>query len=148
MSVSLIPSGAFNIVAKDVEKHLAKSIEMAHGRENMAVIWEALLKDERQLWMFFDEDNKAEGALVTRIEHYPLKKMLNLMFIGGENIEAWHEELLETLERYARENDCSGLETVGRKGWERFLKKFDWDAAYMVCEKNFDEVELEKQDVA
>jgi hypothetical protein len=31
MSVSLIPSGAFNIVAKDVEKHLAKSIEMAHG---------------------------------------------------------------------------------------------------------------------
>lgn len=147
MSVSLIPTAAFNIVAKDVEKHLAKSIEMTHGRENMTVIWEALLKEERQLWMFFDEDNNAEGALVTRIEYYPLKKMLNLMFIGGENIEAWHEELLETLEKYAKESDCAGLETIGRKGWERFLKKFDWDAAYMVCEKNFDEVE-EQEDAA
>lgn len=148
MNVSYIPPEAFEFVAKDVERHLAKSVEMTHGRESMDTIWSALTRKERQLWMFFDDDNKPEGALITRIEYYPLKTMLNLMFVGGTNIEAWHEELLETLEEFAHANGCSGLETVGRVGWKRFLQKFGWDAAYLVCEKNFDAVSEEKQDAA
>ena len=144
MRVSYIPPEAFDIVAPDVERHLAKSIKMAHGRENMESIWQLLLTGERQLWMFFDDDNSPEGALVTRIENYPLKKMLNLMFIGGTNIEAWHEELLNTLESYAKEYGCSGLETTGRVGWKKFLSKYGWNASYLVCEKNFKAIEEEE----
>ena len=61
MRVSYIPPEAFDIVAPDVERHLAKSIKMAHGRENMESIWQLLLTGERQLWMFFDDDNSPVG---------------------------------------------------------------------------------------
>ncbi len=148
MYVSMIPPEAFVIVAKDAEQMLAPAVALSNGRENMESVWTRLLSEDYQLWMFFDEKNSPEGALVTRVEQYPLKKMLNLLFIGGANLEGWHEELLSTLEDYAKKTGCAGMETVGRMGWKRFLKDFGWEATHVVCEKTFDVVEEQQQDAA
>ena len=148
MTVSLIPIEVCDIVAPAVERHLAKSLEMTQGREDITSVWQRVISGEYHLWMFFDENNAAEGALITRFEIYPLKRILNLMFIGGENIEAWHEELLETLERFAKENGCDGLEIVGRYGWKKFLKKFGWEASFIICERMFEIADEEQQDAA
>ena len=148
MTVSLIPQEVFDVVAQDASRLLAPSVELSGGRESLDTLWYRLTHDYFQLWMFFDEDNIPEGALVTSIEQHPLKKMLNLRFIGGDNLDGWHEELLETLERYAKENGCDGMETVGRFGWKKFLGNFGWETTHIVCEKTFDVIEEENQDAA
>jgi len=148
MNVSLIPPEAFVIVAKDAERLLAPAVALSSGREDLSTVWTRLITEQYQLWMFFDEENEPEGALVTRVEEYPLKKLLNLLFIGGENLEGWHRELLSTLEDYAKDHDCAGMETVGRMGWKRFLKDFGWETTHIVCEKTFDVIEEEQQDAA
>ena len=146
-NVSLIPPGAYDIVAEDATRHLEAAVEDARGRKTLRSLWTKLYTEDYQLWMFFDAENSPEGSLVTKFERYPTTVKLRLVYIGGANLDGWHEELLEVLEQFARMHGCSGLETVGRFGWKRFLKKFGWEATHIVCEKTFAAVE-ESRDAA
>ena len=145
--VSIIPQPALDMVEKDAERLLASALERSDGRHDFASIMAGLEAGRYQLWMVFDEMNSPIGALVTTIERYPLMDMLNLLFCGGESLENWHEEMLEVLERFAKENGCSGMELVGRHGWKPFLEKFGWEASYLVCQRTF-EIEEEQKEVA
>ena len=152
MTVSIIPKEVLNVVAHDVERFLEPAITLSGGRDDMSSVWKQLLAGQFQLWMAFeDEDNTPKGALVTRIEHYPLKKMINYLYIGGDDLKEWHKDMLAIVEKFAKENGCQGMELVGRKGWERFLKECGWEAKHIICERFFDEdeeVKEEKLDVA
>ena len=146
MTVSFIPREVLSVVARDVERFLEPAISLSGGRDNMSSIWKSLLADQSQLWMAFeDEDNKPKGALVTRIEQYPLKKMINYLYIGGDDLKEWHHDMLAIVEKFAREKDCQGMELVGRKGWDRFLKECGWEAKHIICERFFDEEEAEQE---
>ena len=134
MSVSMIPPAVFNIVREDMERFLEPTLALSGGRENLSTVWHRLATGEYQLWMCFDDENNVEGVEVTRIEQYPLNKMLNLIFTGGTNLENWHEELVEALEVFAKANGCAGLEGVGRLGWQRFLKNYGWKVNNVICE--------------
>jgi|TARA_R110000796_G_scaffold101324_1_gene210036 hypothetical protein len=150
VTVSFIPKDVFSVVARDVEEFLAPAIELSHGRDDMTSIWKYLILGQSQLWMAFDdEDNKPKGALVTRIEDYPLKKMINYLYIGGDDLKEWHKDMLAIVEKFAREQGCEGMELVGRKGWDRFLKDCGWEAKHIICERFFDEeTQQEKLNVA
>ena len=145
--VSIIPQPALDMVQKDAEQLLASALERSDGRHDFMSIMAGLGTGRYQLWMAFDEMNSPIGALITTIERYPLMDMLNLLFCGGESLENWHEEMLEVLERFAKENGCDGMELVGRYGWKPFLEKFGWEASYLVCQRTF-EIEEEQKDVA
>jgi len=96
--------------------------------------------------MAFEDEDTPLGALVTRLEEYPNARMLNYLYVGGDDMASWHQEMLDSLERFAKDNDCAGMEIIGRKGWERFMKKFGWETKHIVCEKFF--TDKEKEDVA
>jgi|TARA_R110000822_G_scaffold1584_1_gene7342 spore cortex formation protein SpoVR/YcgB (stage V sporulation) len=146
MTVSFIPKEVLSVVARDVERFLEPAINLSGGRDSMSSVWKSLLADQSQLWMAFeDEDNKPKGALVTRIEQYPLKKMINYLYIGGDDLKEWHQDMLAIVEKFAREKDCQGMELVGRKGWDRFLKECGWKAKHIICERFFDEEEAEQE---
>ena len=146
MTVSFIPKEVLSVVARDVERFLEPAINLSGGRDSMSSVWKSLLADQSQLWMAFeDEDNKPKGALVTRIGQYPLKKMINYLYIGGDDLKEWHQDMLAIVEKFAREKDCQGMELVGRKGWDRFLKECGWEAKHIICERFFDEEEAEQE---
>ena len=145
MSVSLIPREGFDFVRKDMEAYLAPTLALSGGRENLSTVWQRLITGEYQMWMCFDEDFKVKGVQITRIEQYPLLKMLNLIFTGGTDLEDWHEELIAMLERFAKDHNCAGLEGVGRLGWKRFLKDYGWKVDNVICEKLFDVVEAQEE---
>lgn len=152
MTVSFIPKDVFSVVARDVENFLNPAIELTHGRDDMSSVWKSLMTEQSQLWMAFDdENNDPKGALVTRVENYPLKRMMNYLYIGGDDLKEWHKDMLAIVEKFAREEGCQGMELVGRRGWDRFLRECGWDAKHIICERFFDEeveVEEEKLDVA
>jgi len=47
--------------------------------------------------------------------------------------------MLETLERWAMDNNCDGMEMTGRKGFEKILGPYGWTPEYTVFEKMFEE---------
>jgi hypothetical protein len=147
MTVSYIPKEVFSVVARDVERFLAPAIELTHGRDDMTSIWRSLMLQQAQLWMAFDDEtDKPKGALVTRVEMYPLKKMMNYLYIGGNDLKEWHKDMLAAVEKFARAEGCRGMELVGRRGWDRFLKESGWEAKHIICERFFDEEESEEEE--
>lgn len=61
-----------------------------------------------------------ECCLVTEIVEYPQKRVLHL-FIAAGKLSKLLDEYLPRVKEFARENGCSSLTSVSRKG---FLKRF------------------------
>lgn len=146
-SVSYVSMGDMPSVISAAMFHLADAIELSRGRHDKESVLKDLAEGITQLWIAYDDFGSVDGALITRIEEYPGRKMMGFMFIGGKNIDDWSSQMLELLYKSAKDNKCDGCELVGRKGWERFLGRFGWETRHVFCEIIFPETE-EKRNAA
>jgi hypothetical protein len=55
--------------------------------------------------------------VVTEIKQYPRKRVLDVIFGGGTNMDRWIKPLVETIDRHAREAGCEAVVCIGRPGW-------------------------------
>ena len=81
----------------------------------------SILKKERQLWFIWSE--KLEGVLVTELYETAQGRVANLVSLGGAGMKHWLH-LIDTIEKWARSQDCVGMEIIGRKGWARALPDY------------------------
>ena len=78
---------------------------------------------------FFPLEN---SVIVTEIVDYPKKAVCRIWLAGGKM-----EELIEAekdIVEWARSHGCSGMEIMGRKGWERQLKDYSPASTVLVKE--------------
>jgi len=139
MQVSLVDHNYVSAIWDQVEPILGKSLPTAHGRYTMKSILREIVNFEQHLWVVFDDDKKIIAALTTRFVNYPDKRLLAGQFLGGEKIMQWRDSMLETLERWAKDNNCDGVEMTGRKGFTKVLAPHGWTPEYTVFEKMFKE---------
>ena len=139
MQVSLVDHNYVSAIWDQVEPILGKSIATAHGRYTMKSILKEIVNFEQHLWIVFDDDKKIIAALTTRFLDYPDKRLLAGQFLGGEKIMQWRDPMLETLERWAKDTNCDGVEMTGRRGFTKVLAPHGWMPEYTVFEKMFEE---------
>jgi hypothetical protein len=97
-----------------VEELFDKALKIGgntHTREDIA---EGIKSGRYQYW------GDADCCLVTEIVEYPRKKTLHL-FIAAGDLNKLLEDYLPRVKHFAKENGCSALTSVSRKG---FLKRF------------------------
>lgn len=70
------------------------------------------------IWFVWLGDELVAVATTT-IQQYPRNRVLQVPFIAGRFMKAWHRPLLEALEAHAREAGCSALQGFDRRGWSR-----------------------------
>lgn len=68
---------------------------------------------------FFPLEN---SVIVTEIVDYPKKAVCRIWLAGGDMGELIKAE--KELVKWAKDHGCSGMEIIGRKGWERQLKDY------------------------
>ncbi len=139
---SLVPSDQISLVWDQIEKFLKKSASRSGGRERIEDIYYRILNKETNLWIIFDTGNLAiTGAQVTFFNIYPTgKKMLSLDHTGGKNMQNWVERGIEVMTKFAKENECEGIEGVGRHGqWHWVKNKKGWKRPASMYEYNFEE---------
>jgi hypothetical protein len=120
------------VLPKDVEacwdsvvKYVDLAADFTEGRYDTNDIREAIENGGHTLWVCYDPYDgvvSIKGVVVTTFAVYPQKKLLFLEFIGGEDGFEWKDVMLETLRKWAADNDCVGIESVGRPGWSRVFK--------------------------
>lgn len=151
MICSLVPKQALNQAWLDIIHLVRKFIPHAHGRATELSIYQELVKNICQLWVAFDENdgNKPVAFVVTRINEWPARKMLTYEYIGAEDnmLGSWFDDMSQLTERYAKELGLDGVESVGRPGWEKILKKMGWQRRFVVYERMFSEEEMPAQEV-
>lgn len=120
-------------------------VDLSHGRTNMAETLNSLIRGDTLLWLSYDEETlEPLGYWICRIVQYTDVKMLSVDQLGGEDYARWEDIMHDSLILYAKENQCAGMELVGRAGWIRQLKKFGWKNQFSACELMFNEDKVDE----
>ena len=63
------------------------------------------------------------AVYVVQKVYYPAKTVLCILFCGGSKVIKNIKQIENFFIPYAKKQECSGLEIIGRKGWGRAIKK-------------------------
>lgn len=77
----------------------------------------------------------ANAALVTTIEEFPRRKVLQLWLAGGD-LEELVSDMRPRVEDWAREQGCESVWIVGRAGWARQLSAEGYAPAACIVAKD------------
>jgi|TARA_R110000796_G_scaffold106751_1_gene217253 hypothetical protein len=131
------------LIWKYINKFLERSCKRSNGRHTIDTIYKQLIDNEVHLWIAFDaEEDLIKGCVVTNFVYYPTGlKMLNILQLGGKNMEDWMEVVRPKITQWAKQNKCEGIEATGRKGVSHWLTKKDnnWKEDNIHFELKFEE---------
>ena len=136
--ISLIPVNYLYTVWDDAKPYLEKAVKRSGGRWTVDYVHEALLRDEQQLWVTLDKDNKLLGVATTQFVRYPASLMCSIQYIGGDEFKHWAWLLCKKLEAWDKDSGCDGIEGTARFGFWKWLSRSNWKKAYTIFEKRFD----------
>jgi len=120
MKVTLVPK-EYSVNHTDaIAKHIEKVVEYTHGRFELSDILEGVRLGEYTLWIAYDLEG-IQAVVLTSFKYYPRSTYVDITFAGGEQLEKWQAPMMQLLKKWARDNDCAGLEISGRAGWVRGL---------------------------
>jgi len=131
MIVSLVPPEYVDKEWPHVADLLLKAILFSGGRWDIESVREEVRAGRQHLFLVYDEDKKeTKAAWTSKFVEYPGSKALQTLFIGGSGYDEWFGEVNNLIKSWAEDNDCNFVEFIGRKGWERKLKKIGWTSEY------------------
>jgi hypothetical protein len=90
-----------------------------------ADVFDRIVQRRMTLWGIYDR-GRLSGAMVTQIETGSRGKALNVIALGGSDMDQWLEPLIEALTAYGKNNRCRYIFEMGRRGWLRVLDKHGW----------------------
>jgi len=121
MKATLIPTNNINDIWPKVEEYLKGAADYTFGRYTVEDIYKGLFEKPQELWVAF-ENEIIYGVVVTEIVKYPQVQALVMHFTGGIDLPKWKDVMLELLQKYARDQQCSIIESYGRRGWANVFK--------------------------
>lgn len=140
--ISLIPNDRISLVWDDCEKFLQKSCNRSNGRATTKDVFYDCIRNVSSLWVIFNiETSDITGCAITKINQYPTgKRMLNIDHVTGKKMNDWADRGLEVIYKWAKANDCNGIEGVGREGFWNWIKsRDDWKKTSIFFEYEFKE---------
>lgn len=127
--VSVIPTEHVLNVWPQVVGYIEDALVYTYGRYEAEDILEQLIDGNQLLWIAF-EGSKIKGVVVTRFIYYPRKKYLGCPIVSGDEFDTWKLPMLDTLQMWASDNGCEGLEATARLGWARKFKSDGYEALW------------------
>lgn len=103
---------------------LSKAVKQGRGDYNMEDMFAALTEAKWQLWITHRENGYVLAAGCTKVKVYPSKKVCLIFAVGGERLDLWIDKQ-PILEAWAKENECTEMEIIGRKGWIKKLPEYE-----------------------
>ena len=142
--ISLMPSDKMTLVWEQCEKFLEKSCKRSNGRSTPKDVFYDCLNNRASLWIIFNTDSlDIVGCAITKINQYPTgKRMLNIDHVTGKKMNDWADRRLKVIYKWAKANDCAGIEGVGREGFWNWIKaREDWKKTAVFFEYEFEDNE-------
>ena len=141
LEMSMVPPNLLGHAWKKSEHLIGKLKRVSHGRFEGHDILHEMYSGKQQMWCIWEgdkEDFPIIGVVITEVLQYPQKKLLCIQYCTGARLNEWKSDILDLLDRWAKECECDGLELTGRKGWVRELKPDGWNEEYVILTKYFD----------
>jgi hypothetical protein len=141
MTPSIVPPEHVTTVWLQILPYIRRLTRRSEGRIAELQMLEDCISRTLQLWIAFEETegNKIYGFAMTRLPKYPTAKLTSIDYVGGEKADTWIPILLDAIESWSKELGNTGVEVIGRLGWEKFLQRVDrpFIKKYVVMERKF-----------
>ena len=139
MKLVNIPSSNLDDVWSLVKKDIAEALSYSGNHTDSDFVYDCVKENKMQLWVVWDKDKpttleKYYGVVVTEIVKRKLIQSCNIFIVTGRQRQKW-QHLISVLEDFAIENNCTNMELIARKGWQRIMEQFDYKQTHVVLEK-------------
>jgi hypothetical protein len=124
--ISLIPKSEVPPIWPVVSPFIESAWAQAPGYYRAIDILDRILQDIECLWGVFDNDLNMVAAFTTQVEQYPLSRKLVITCMSGKGVRDWYDQMMEILERFAKDQGCSSIIVRGREGWRRLGRNKNW----------------------
>ena len=139
MNLVNIPSSNLDDVWNLVKKDISEALSYSGNHTDAQFVYDCIKEKKMQLWVVWDKDKpttveKYYGVVVTEIVKRKLIQSCNIFIVTGRHRQKW-QHLINVLEDFAIENNCTNMELIARKGWQRIMEQFDYKQTHVVLEK-------------
>lgn len=112
---------------------IQSALDHGNGERTVDDIAIELIEGTKQLWMYSSEDELL-GTVLTEIIQHPQKKVCQITHLGGESMMDIINDIQE-IEAWAKLNDCSDIQVIGRRGWIKALQGYGYKERYITIGK-------------
>ena len=139
MNLVNIPSSNLDDVWSLVKKDISDALSYSGDHTDSQFVYDCVKEKKMQLWVVWDKDKpttleKYYGVVVTEIVKRKLIQSCNIFIVTGRHRQKW-QHLISVLEDFAIDNNCTNMELIARKGWQRIMEQFDYKQTHVVLEK-------------
>jgi hypothetical protein len=99
--------------------------ERANGWD-LPTIQARLIDGSMQMWTAGTPYDGVKAVAITEIVETEDGRIAGIPVVAGDDMTAWLD-YVDTIETWAKINQCDWLQGQGRKGWARILKRYGWD---------------------
>lgn len=140
MRIVLIPVGSIAESLPAVLNYLRVSAQWTDGRASVDDLVRFLINGQMHLWAVVN-DKGVFGHLMTEFKQYPQLKVLTVQHCAADphSMDRVEAVAFGTLEQFAKDAGCSGVEFVGRQGWRKAAAKYGYSTRSVTYQKMFKE---------
>lgn len=88
------------------------------------------------------------GFVLTELKDYthPTERVLNVLLLGGRNLDSWKHEAHEKVKTFARENGAVAIELICRLGLAKKMTAFGYRKRRVTMRLELDELQTVSQE--
>jgi hypothetical protein len=120
-----VPSGMAYAAWPEIAQLIAPAVDMSEGRHNLATTLSRVATGHMTALVALSNARPIMGCII-QVALYPAEKWLQVPFCGGSRIKEWLPQLVDTIDAFAYNEQCVGVEISGRGGWKRVLAPFGY----------------------
>jgi hypothetical protein len=110
-------------------RHIAAAVERA-GMADLDPVLEKVRAGQSLLWVAVDDANHIRGAGITELIIEGAGLVCVIVAWGQDRGVDW-SRCLQTIEKFARDEECKAVRLYGRPGWQRCLPEYRLKAVVM-----------------
>lgn len=137
MQVSFVPTEYAIALWPKIRQYIANATKYTYGRYEPEDVLTLITDHNHLLWAAFKGED-VYGVVVTSFINYPRATYLSCPFVTGKDFKEWKYPMFRMLQGWARENNCEGLESTARIGWERVFKDDGYQALWQTFQLPLD----------
>lgn len=145
LEFSRVMNGDLPVIWPEISQYVKDTIKYSAGRYTEKTIVDLVISGFMQLWVV-TEGQEVLLSMVTQIMNYPTGlRVCDIILLGGKNIEKWLEFTEKNISEWALNTmNCNSIQLIGRKGWEKMLKKLNWNPMFSMIEKSLKPLQLQE----
>jgi hypothetical protein len=140
LQISFLPKEYIPEVWPKIRQFISNATKYTKGRYEPEDVLELLMTTDHLLWLAF-KGKEIYGVTITTFLAYPRATYLSCPFVTGKigTFKDWKYPMLEALRKWAKDNNCAGIESTARIGWEREFREDGYEALWQTFQLPLDD---------